>query len=216
MTIPRSLVGRELLLSSCVSSTTHYKYAEVGTRPNVFVGRFQVDGNRLMLRRLNVQYVCDDTSPSERRSFADNYADLYLASFPITTYDNHSFTIDATNLFLGGSIFSPFPSRFRKADVSYNATLSRIESCKSFADNFSVKVRLSYNFTPRDKSERAGICTRMEERRTCRAFQTYSLLSRQRFPVIVEGTSAKWSAPMERRISGNGTERRHPSKRLSH
>lgn len=159
MTIPRKLIGRELLFSSCVSKTTHYKYAEVGSRPNVFIGRFQQDGNQLILRRLNVQYIGDETSSSERHSFSDNYDDLYLATYPVTISNEHSITINATTLFLGGKTFSPFSSWFNKADVVYNAQLSNIEEVKSFSDNFSVKCRLSYNITPHKKSEHSSICT---------------------------------------------------------
>lgn len=159
MKLTQSFINKELLLSSCVSSTTHYKYAEVGTRPNVFVGRFEDEGDIIVLRKLNTHYVRNEDSPSEVNSFHDNYADYYVAAFPVISRDKNGVTIDATSLFLGGKIFSPFSRWFNRAEIKYNASLSKIEWHKSFSDNFSVKSRLSYDVTPKDRSGLPGICT---------------------------------------------------------
>lgn len=159
MTLSQDFIGRELLLSSCVASTTHYKYAEVGTRPNVFVGRFEDDGDNVVLRKVNAQYVGNEQSPAEVKAFKQNYADYYVASLPVVSRGKGGITVDATSLFLGGKVFSPFSRWFSRATTNYNASLSKIEWHKSFADNFSVKARLSYDVTPKDDSGSPGICT---------------------------------------------------------
>lgn len=140
-----------MMMSACVKSTTHYKYAEVGTRPRVLITYFVQEGDKVYLKQRASNIVGNDSDNKEKQSLADNNKDYFLASLPL--YDNGSKTVtfDVTKLFLTDEVFSPFSPWFRKATVRYNKSFSRIETVKAFDDNFSVSTLMSFDVTPKGK-----------------------------------------------------------------
>lgn len=149
LTLPKSYLGRDILMSACVKSTTHYKYAEVGTRPKVLLTYFELSGDKVFLKQRATNIVGNDADTNERESLADNNRDYYLATLPLYDNGKQTVTIDVTKLFLTDEVFSPFSPWFRKATVKYDKNFSRIETVKAFDDNFSVKTLMSFEVTPK-------------------------------------------------------------------
>lgn len=151
LTLPKEYLNRDMMMSACVKSTTHYKYAEVGTRPRVLITYFVQEGDKVYLKQRASNIVGNDSDDNEKQSLADNNKDYFLASLPL--YDNGSKTVtfDVTKLFLTDEVFSPFSPWFRKATVRYNKSFSRIETVKAFDDNFSVSSLMSFDVTPKGK-----------------------------------------------------------------
>lgn len=151
LTLPKEYLNRDMMMSACVKSTTHYKYAEVGTRPRVLITYFVQEGDKVYLKQRASNIVGNDSDDNEKQSLADNNKDYFLASLPL--YDNGSKTVtfDVTKLFLTDEVFSPFSPWFRKATVRYNKSFSRIETVKTFDDNFSVSTLMSFDVTLKGK-----------------------------------------------------------------
>ena len=151
LTLPKEYLNRDMMMSACVKSTTHYKYAEVGTRPRVLITYFVQEGDKVYLKQRASNIVGNDSDNKEKQSLADNNKDYFLASLPL--YDNGSKTVtfDVTKLFLTDEVFSPFSPWFRKATVRYNKSFSRIETVKAFDDNFSVSTLMSFDVTHKGK-----------------------------------------------------------------
>lgn len=151
LTLPKEYLNRYMMMSACVKSTTHYKYAEVGTRPRVLITYFVQEGDKVYLKQRASNIVGNDSDDKEKQSLADNNKDYFLASLPL--YDNGSKTVtfDVTKLFLTDEVFSPFSPWFRKATTRYNKLFSRIETVKAFDDNFSVSTLMSFDVTPKGK-----------------------------------------------------------------
>ena len=151
LTLPKEYLNRDMMMSACVKSTTHYKYAEVGTRPRVLITYFVQEGDKVYLKQRASNIVGNDSDDNEKQSLADNNKDYFLASLPL--YDNGSKTVtfDVTKLFLTDEVFSPFSPWFRKATTRYNKLFSRIETVKAFDDNFSISTLMSFDVTPKGK-----------------------------------------------------------------
>ena len=161
LTLPKEYLGRDILMSACVKSTTHYKYAEVGTRPRVLLTKFVLAGDKVYLKQTAANIVGNSEDANEQASLADNNRDYYLASLPLYGNENGTVTVDVTRLFLTDDVFSPFSQWFRKATVQYNKTFSRLETVKAFDDNFSVTTLMSYNVTPKNDNDEVknGLCS---------------------------------------------------------
>lgn len=151
LTLPKEYLNRDMMMSACVKSTTHYKYAEVGTRPRVLITYFVQEGDKVYLKQRASNIVGNDSDNKEKQSLADNNKDYFLASLPL--YDNGSKTVtfDVTKLFLTDEVFSPFSPWFRKVTTRYNKLFSRIETVKAFDDNFSISTLMSFDVTPKGK-----------------------------------------------------------------
>lgn len=151
LTLPKEYLNRDMMMSACVKSTTHYKYAEVGTRPRVLITYFVQEGDKVYLKQRASNIVGNDSDDNEKQSLADNNKDYFLASLPLYDNGNKTVTFDVTKLFLTDEVFSPFSPWFRKATVRYNKSFSRIETVKTFDDNFSVSTLMSFDVTPKGK-----------------------------------------------------------------
>lgn len=160
LTLPKSYLGKDILMSACVKSTTHYKYAEVGTRPKVLLTYFELAGDKVYLKQRATNIVGDEENENERQSLSDNNKDYYLAVLPLYDNGSQTVTVDVTKLFQTDEVFSPFSPWFRKATVKYNKNYSRIESVKAFDDNFSVKTLMSFDVTPKGNDDlKNNICS---------------------------------------------------------
>lgn len=151
LTLPKEYLNRDMMMSACVKSTTHYKYAEVGTRPRVLITYFVQEGDKVYLKQRASNIVGNDSDNKEKQSLADNNKDYFLASLPLYDNGNKTVTFDVTKLFLTDEVFSPFSPWFRKATVRCNKSFSRIETVKAFDDNFSVSTLMSFDVTPKGK-----------------------------------------------------------------
>ena len=154
MTLPKKYIGREMLLSACVANSTHYKYAEVGTRPKTFVGRFEIADGKVWLRQVAANLVGDDTSENEQKAIRQSNCDYTLAAMKIDGETAASVTFDATPLFKTNRVFSPLSQWQRRIKSKFNAELTRIVATKSFSDNFTVRVSMTFDIEPNDNQTR--------------------------------------------------------------
>ena len=156
--IPTEFVGKDMLFSSCVAKSTHYRYAEVGFRPQVFGGYFERAGDKVYLKKLNTKRVGNESDPNTVKSLRDNNIDFYVLSLKLIDATSTSLTVDATELFLSDAVFSAF-GRFlgSRATVKYRSDLSHVLALKAFDNNFSVRTLMSYDLTPKDG--RKEICS---------------------------------------------------------
>ena len=154
MTLSKKFVGREMLMSACVANTTHYKFAEVGTRPKTFVGRFETAEGKVWLRQVASNLVGDDTSENEQKAIRQSNCDYTLAAMKIDSETAASVTFDATPLFKTNRVFSPLSQWQRRIKSKFNAELTRIVATKSFADNYCVRVSMTYDIAPNDNQTR--------------------------------------------------------------
>lgn len=154
MTLPKKYIGREMLLSACVANSTHYKYAEVGTRQKTFVGRFETADGKVWLRQVAANIVGDDSSENEQKALRQSNCDYTLAAMKIDGETAASVTFDATPLFLTNRVFTPISQWQRHIKSLFNPHLSRVVAAKSFDDNFSVRVSMTFDIEANDKQTR--------------------------------------------------------------
>lgn len=159
--IPLKYMDREFLFSSCIARTTHYKWMAVGTRGNTIHARLEYAGGNVYLKRINTEVVGDGADSLSCRSIGDSFMDAYLAKLPLVEQhpDGQSVTVDVTELFVTDRTFSPFPWYFDKARTTLDRDLCRVMECKSFDDNFSARVLLSFRYVPADGESPSGICS---------------------------------------------------------
>ena len=161
MDVPTTLLGREVLISSCISRTSHPNYLSVGNRPHSTHARFEFAGDAVWLRRVNTEVVGDASDSLSIESIRDSYMDPVLAKLPLvsSSSDGQTLTVDATDLFTTDKTFSPFPWHFSRVKVSAEKDLCRLVGFKTFEDNFTVRSLLSYRYTPKDGNSPSGICS---------------------------------------------------------
>lgn len=135
-----SIAGQEMLLSSCISSTTHHRYMAVGSRPTTIHARIDIAGENACLRRINSDIVYDAADSCAVAAIRRSNQDAYLLALPVVGGNAGGVvTLDVTELFVGTAVLSPFPRYFDRSMVEPVQSLSRVLDCKSFGDNFLVK-----------------------------------------------------------------------------
>lgn len=161
MDVPIQLIGREVLISSCISRTSHPNYLSVGNRPHSTHARFEYAGDAVWLRCVNSEVVGDSSDSLSLQSISDSYMDPLLARLPLISKssDGKTLTVDATELFTTDKTFSPFPWHFSRVNVSIEKDLCRLVGYKTFEDNFTVRSLLSYRYSPKDGNSPSGICS---------------------------------------------------------
>ncbi len=160
MEFPMRYMGRELLISSCISRSTHYKWMEVGSRPFTTHARMEYKDGKIYLRQINSNLFTNEDDLSQKQAISDSHMDAYLANIPIQcfTADSSAVVLDVTNLFMKDNVLQVFPWHFSKARMVLKPELCSFISAKAFADNFSVKTLMSYDYTPKG-DERPGVCS---------------------------------------------------------
>lgn len=157
-TVPSEYVGREFLLSSCISRTTHYKWMAVGSRTSVIHAKLQQEGESFYLKKLNTSMTGDATDSASTRTIKDSRQDTYLLRLPVVAKAGSSVTLDVTELFSTDRVVSPFAWHFSKANTSIDKDLCRIMGYKVFDDNLSVRTLYSYRYSKSGDSP-AGVCS---------------------------------------------------------
>lgn len=158
MDFPARYLDRPLLISSCVSRSSHYKWMGVGTRSKEIYARFELAGDALYLRRINADMAGDAADTLSMQSLSDSHMDAYIARLPLVASGVDTYTVDISTLFITERCFSPLPWYFDKPKLTLNTALSRVMEGKAFDDNFSVKTLTSYNYPMSDRMP-AGVCS---------------------------------------------------------
>lgn len=151
--IPKSIMSRQFMISSRVSTSTATWQISPGTinREPLTVS-FSTDDAKVYIHLTPQRYECDSTSEMYTAFERGNNHPIWK-SFPMEAMpkDSLSCVIDATPLFLASiPEFSPFPDlpAAIKAVIPFGGTFqsdrSRIEECKAFENNIIVKSMMTY------------------------------------------------------------------------
>ena len=154
MEVPVKLMGREMLLSGAVSSTTDPTYITVGTKnfaPLHFF--FEVQDSNLVMKTPNRVVYSDGNATAEMRQALDiSYRDPVLMGFKVEAYNNDSsaVVVDVTNFLARPNAMLPLiPNKVGDLAVSASpkSEMSFVRSIKSFENNLVVKADFNYLLT---------------------------------------------------------------------
>ena len=169
--VPDSLVRRDFLLVTRVAGvpTNFGGFTSAGTSLEDRLVRFERDGDRVVLRSLEVGAYADDSLPIARSVAENNYGAI-LAAFPIQAYgrDSASYVVDVTEFFGGDTpgISGLNTAQRRQYGVRrFDPARSYINAVKSFPLN--IEVRHTQTFDAADPpSDRTGGTISLEMRQS--------------------------------------------------
>lgn len=153
--IPFTLMGKPMLLSSKVSSTSDNSDVIAGQMPvNPQMVEWGCDEDNVFLYDATIRAVCDSTETISK-GFALNYMKPVMKSFPIKAVnpDSTGVVIDASKFFCSDEPYlSPFiPSSpydalfgFSRKKGSFKSDLSAVLDFHSFPKNIVVRSRMAY------------------------------------------------------------------------
>ncbi len=142
--IPKSLLGKDLLITSRVGDISNNKEIVAGQIPHTPVlAYFGYDGDKLLLFKKQYKTIVDTTS-SILSSFKRNFKDPIWQTFKVIS-DNGSKTlkVDLESLFTS-DIEELDPFKKGGASGSLISSQTSITSVKSFPKNIQVKTRMGY------------------------------------------------------------------------
>lgn len=155
--MPRSLLGRDMVMGSTIKSISDNANGVVGSKP-MSLKHFtftQVDST-IQMRDIDSRYMADDGNISEALSRSNIAA--VVRSMPVKAYSNDSSAVvfDVTDIFMEhDKTMSPFSEVAAYAsytrDESYKKNLSYIVDVKAFEDNVSVTSSMSYTYSMSDR-----------------------------------------------------------------
>lgn len=144
--IPKSQLGKEMLLVSRISKTPQVGYG--GEENNTEVIRWERKYDKIMLRTVSYVNVASDSAPISRAVKAANFEEV-IKAFPIQAYnkDSGSVVIDVTDLFVGDvSILTPnrgVRQQYKMGPVDKERSF--VEYAKSFPSNIEVENVLTFS-----------------------------------------------------------------------
>jgi hypothetical protein len=169
--VPDSLARRDFLFVTRVAGVpaNFGGFTSAGTSLDDRLVRFERDGDRVVLRSLEVGAYADDSLPIARSVAENNYGPI-LAAFPIQAYgrDSASYVVDVTEFFGGDTpgISGLNAAQRRQYGVRrFDPARSFISTVKSFPLN--IEVRHVQTFDAADPpSDRTGGTISLEMRQS--------------------------------------------------
>ncbi len=152
--IPRSLLGKKLLLQAKLSSGLGVNGVYPGAVLGDVVITLEEDRKKLLLKEINVRLRARDKDSPLHRAVERSFTDSILASLPIaaTQPETGAPVVDIRSLLLGDFLkVSQAASAAGGGGFSVDAGGSKIEGFKLFPENIQTRVR--YHF----KSGGAGV-----------------------------------------------------------
>ena len=146
--IPKSLLGKDLLLTSRISTTSNNAGGVAGQMPHspVLI-TLSVNGKSLYIHKKVYKTLCDPES-SLMASFSRNFADPIWKSYKIkATADNGNVLVDISSLFDSEvKELNPFSLGAKNSSSgSPIGDLCMITGVKSFPENLQVRSQMGYN-----------------------------------------------------------------------
>ncbi len=142
--IPRNELDRELLWNSQIARTTlgaGYGGGQLATR----VVRWELKGNRVLLREINYGLSADPRQPIAMAVKAANN-DSIIMSFPVAAFAKDGDpVIEVTRLFTGDE--QEFSARQRLGATAVDATRTFIEHIATYPQNVEAEVTVTYTRT---------------------------------------------------------------------
>jgi hypothetical protein len=144
--IPKSMLGKELLLVSRIAKTPQVGYG--GEESNTEVVRWERKYDKILLRTISYVNVASDSTPISRAVKNANFEEI-IKAFPIQAYnkDSSSVVIDVTDMFVGDvGILTPNRSiRSQYKIGGLDRDRSYVEYIKSFPTNVEVENVVTFS-----------------------------------------------------------------------
>ena len=144
--IPKSMLGKELLLVSRIAKTPQVGYG--GEESNTEVVRWERKYDKILLRTISYVNVAGDSMPISRAVKNANFEEI-IKAFPIQAYnkDSSNVVIDVTDMFVGDvGILTPnrgIRSQYKIGGLDRDR--SYVEYIKSFPTNVEVENVLTFS-----------------------------------------------------------------------
>lgn len=157
--IPLSLLGREMLIGSTITSITDNNFGSVGEKPKtpLYVTFMKAD-SVVSLCELSARYYTPDENIAKR--LEESHRPAIMQVFPIKAYsaDSSAVVIDMTDYLVSDeerlnpfSYWAPATAYPRQLQKVFQKNNSQIEDIKAFGDNISVQSALTYTVTVNDQ-----------------------------------------------------------------
>ena len=144
--IPKSMLGKELLLVSRIAKTPQVGYG--GEESNTEVVRWERKYDKILLRTISYVNVANDSMPISRAVKNANFEEI-IKAFPIQAYnkDSSNVVIDVTEMFVGDvGILTPNRSiRSQYKIGGLDRDRSFVEYIKSFPTNIEVENVVTFS-----------------------------------------------------------------------
>jgi len=146
--IPKSLLGKDLLLTSRVSTTSDNSSTVAGEMPHspVLI-QFSSAGERFYIHKKSTKNICDPNS-SLKASFDRNFTVPIWKSYKIKASNDSVILVDLSPLFTGDvKELNPFKTGVPQATMSGSpiSDLCMITGIKTFPKNVQIKSQLGYS-----------------------------------------------------------------------
>ncbi len=145
--IPKTLMGKDLLLTSRVSTTSNNSSTVAGEMPHspVLI-QFSSQGERVYIHKKSTKNICDPTS-SLQASFNRNFTVPIWKSYKIKAANDSVVLVDLSPLFTSDvKELNPFKTGVPQATMSGSpiSDLCMITGIKTFPQNVQIKSQLGY------------------------------------------------------------------------
>ena len=157
--IPLSLLGREMLIGSTITSITDNNFGSVGEKPKMpLYVTFMKTDSVVSLCELSARYYTPDENIAKR--LEESHRPAIMQVFPIKAYsaDSSAVVIDMTDYLVSDeerlnpfSYWAPATAYPRQLQKVFQKNNSQIEDIKAFGDNISVQSALTYTVTVNDQ-----------------------------------------------------------------
>ncbi len=146
--IPKSLLGKDLLLTSRVSTTSDNSSTVAGEMPHspVLI-QFSSAGERFYIHKKSTKNICDPNS-TLKASFDRNFTAPIWKSYKIKASNDSVILVDLSPLFTGDvKELNPFKTGVPQATMSGSpiSDLCMITGIKTFPKNVQIKSQLGYS-----------------------------------------------------------------------
>ena len=139
--IPKSELDKDFLWNSQIARTTIGAGYGGGQLTDQVV-RWELKGNRVLLREVNFSIAADPNSPIAMAVKAANN-DSILISFPVAAFNKDGAPVIEVNRLFTGDI-QEFSARQRLGATGVDASRSFIEHIRPFPDNVEAEVTMTY------------------------------------------------------------------------
>lgn len=157
--IPLSLLGREMLVGSTITSITDNNFGSVGEKPKMpLYVTFMKTDSVISLCELSARYYTPDENIAKR--LEESHRPAIMQVFPIKAYpaDSSAVVIDMTDYLVSDeerlnpfTYWAPATAYPRQLQKVFQKNNSQIEDIKAFGDNISVQSALTYTVTVNDQ-----------------------------------------------------------------
>jgi hypothetical protein len=169
--VPDSLLGRDFLMVTRIAGVPAGSagFQSAGSSLNERLVRWQRNGDRILLRGINVDMVADDSLPIAKSVAQNNYPTV-LAAFNVAAFsrDSTGYVIDVTDFFTNDNPVTSGMSSAQRTAYGvrrYDTQRSYISSVRGFPINIEVRKVETFDAT-RPPSDANGATVTMETRQS--------------------------------------------------